>query len=659
MRISARGLVQAKITLLSASVVFALSVSSPVGAVDPATGMLVLTMAESALSMGSNKPDLTFEAIRQQTVMIEAIHRRLDQSEQALSTLLTLVNNLPDHMRDALQEDRDVNRKETLVGWIAVLQSIGTDLAEATRRKDTQSIEQLRQRLRYRIDDFRAERAALFERSDFVLPSMVLALTAEAAALEMLPRTGNEMARELAGYDERLAAALDPDRPESVVATRIALEKLQGEHDARIAKTITGADGNLADGTWPWYSHTLMASREVKHRRPRTYRRVPGCSDCAYDDGGYDTVTEKYPVHSRSWSREVRTTPLPSSEGAGLFVFEVVAIGPTEAAGGLKGATQHWDGDSEYESKFTEAADISAEIAQFNSRANAIDSLRNLEQIAYAARTLIANWDSGQAQRLSEVAKAADTVEVHALVGEADAIAVAEEVRERQDGMEAARKQAWSDIKAAREEFDRAVEKARSEQWRSDLLMGLQIGKLSLQAQELGERIGLLEAGPAVTAAVAKVEDAVAGPAAQEKKQGAGALIDENADIAVAGLTPKQKADTIERIIREVSAAPSAKWRSLPPNPTLEESKITFALTLLDSMGESYSDTLNNSYDIAKADGVTGKIAAMAMSIMPTPIGGDTIVDAPSRREMRVRLNELAAPYAKRRSEDILKSQAN
>jgi hypothetical protein len=631
--------------------------ASPVRS-DPATAMLVLTMAEGVLSMGSNKTDLTFEALKQQTVMIEAIHHRLDAIEATLTTLLTLVNKLPEQMRAALDADRDINRKETLIGWLAVIKGISQDLTEATRDNRKKDVEELRDRLRYRIDDFRATRASLFERSDFVVPSLVLALTAETSALEMLPKIGNEIPRELRAYDDRLAAMLDVSRASSLVAMRIVLEEQQAQHEKDLATVITGTEQSIADGEWPWFSHTLVGTRQVKRTRT-TYRTVRGCSDCLTEYTSTYMADEDYLVHTRSWKRSVRKIPLPDAVGSGLFVLELTSVGPTETPGGMEGVAARHRNDNEYEAKFFADHDLAPAIEQFNSRAQAISSLRDLEQIVYAARNLIANWDSGQAERLAEIAGEASKTDARSEIKNVEQQAANEEVRQRQKGMDDARKQAWQDMEEARKEFNAAVEELRKDKWRADILMGIQVAKLSLQAQELGERLELFGSNDAQTSQASKSGEQTPKSDQTPQKQskaGSSPRNDEaSAKIAAAGLSNNQKAEVIIKIIDEVGKSPASKWTTLPAGPTLEETKLNFALTLLDSMGDTYMDTLNKAYDASLADGVSGKMAAAAMSIIATPMGDDTIVDAPSRREYRKRLNELAVPFAKRRTTEILK----
>ena len=624
---------------------------------DPATAMLVLSLADSVLSVGQGGPDITIEMLQDQSVMLKTIHDRLNFDEAGITTLLQQVANLPSVFKDEIDKDGERNRREILQGWIDTVESIADNLKTVTSEKNAKQIEEFRSRLRTRIEDLQASRTALFQRSDFVVPAIVTALNTEIAALRMLPRVNGEIPRVLAKYDERLASVTDPSKNDALVNLRKELESQQDTDSRSISKEISGLDEPLRDGQWIWYTHTFRSKRD-KHTPVPVY--VGGHGDIGPQVRYVDSVTqEDFDDHSRTWSRSVLKTPLPGYEGTGLFTITVSAVPPSKNTPG-GGGIAHSEDDNVFETDYAAKHDISGRVLVFNLRAKALAATRDIEQLAVAARLLVSHWDDNEARRLNAQAYNVSSDDVATVIQAIGNVARNTEARNAIIGMSSAREQASREMADSRNRLIEAEKKAADGGWRNDLKLGIQLLKISSQAQQLAEHLNALASIPKRDSSVAAPTKSTDAPLAPDaRKESLNPNPNQNAreanSLAISGLNDQQKVDVIRTIIAEVSEHPSEGWDKLPNGPTLEETKLSFAITLLNSMSDTFSDKQVQNYKTTIDNALSGSPSdILRAAIMPTPTAGEDLVDAPARQQYRIELNKLARPFAERRVRELL-----
>jgi hypothetical protein len=130
---------------------------------------------------------------------------------------------------------------------------------------------------------------------------------------------------------------------------------------------------------------------------------------------------------------------------------------------------------------------LNEKIKIFNARAKAIATLRDLSTLVSISLALIYDWNEGTAEQLAD--RAAQMSRVDRALSEVqnkECAAITNETNQK--GAEA-KATATEQFRLARERFNDAVAEAKRNNWRADILLGLQVLQTSLQIQALVERI--------------------------------------------------------------------------------------------------------------------------------------------------------------------------
>jgi hypothetical protein len=623
---------------------------------DPATAGLMISAAQTGMSLfGPKSPDVTAAMIRAQSVAIQQIHIRLDALEGSVSSLLNMVAVLPEEVQKLLKQNSEADRASTVKGTIGTLQVNLSNLATLKEEGDKRAkeIEQFELLTRITLDNLRTERIALFDDSDFALPFIVMALDVEMLTLSALAPIRDEISSQLRAYDSRIGLMLDETRLESLVQMRAELEKKQRQEASAIAKVVSGSE-DFAEGTWPWITHTLIGKKEgTCYRRPRPPKgSLSGRSDFGSDDPISYSCLKPYPVHSRSWQRQIATTALLNLSGSELFTIALKHIEPvSDEPGGKKNSTPHTNSDKDFEKKALDAErSLQIQVDVFNQRANAIAHIIELEQLATFARLLIARWDEVDAARRLQAADAAGRVKLAEILNGVEQKKRNEEARFRIEQMTEARKNAWIAIQAANDDLDATIKEAKNNAWMQDVMFLLDVFKFSFQVAEVTERLDIFETNPPETAQTKAVEEISKAKAKSRNNVAKSKVVDK---VIALGLSDEDKGKAIIAILKNVKSADSWKT-SLPDGATLPETQLAFAATLLDSMASAQLPSIHQSYNEALSGALSSKKELIGAILLPVPVSG-SFSDDLSRKQFRKQINELARGYAKRRIEDKLK----
>jgi hypothetical protein len=631
--------------------------SYPIGSTkaDPTTAYLVISTIQTGISLfGPKSPDLTAAMIKAQGVAIEQIHHRLDELEGSVSTLLTMVAVLPEEIQVLLRQNSEADLANTVKGTIGTLQSNLANLAELKKEGKKKAKEAGEHVLLTRItlNELRSERTALFEESDFALPYIIMAMNAEMATLSALPPIENEVSRALKAYDARIGKMLEETRTDSLLAIRADLENVQDEEAILIGKAVSGKQ-ELVEGTWPWYSHTLVGNRKeicsIYHREIR--------GPDFYELSWVEKVpcSKRYDVHTRLWKRKLIKQPLQNSAGIELYSISLNPIEPTGDDEIVVPKPKNYrNGNKEFLKVMKDAEKpLRVQVGNFNNRAKAIQRVIELEQLATFARILIAKWDVVDSSRLLQAADVAGKAKISTLLNQIEQNKRNEEARSRIEGMSAARETAWKEIRLANEELNTTIKQAKNNAWTDDVKFILDVYRFSYQVTEVSQRFEIFSDNPPDTAHKEALKKLAKAPSNEGRAIASNEVINK---VASLGLSDDEKAKLILQILKKVKPAESWGTTPLPSiSATLPETQIAYAATLLDSMASAQLPSINESYEKALADAGGGKIELLVAALLPTPVSSGTFSDDQSRQQMRKQINALARGYAKRRLNESVK----
>jgi hypothetical protein len=294
-------------------------------------------------------------------------------------------------------------------------------------------------------------------------------------------------------------------------------------------------------------------------------------------------------------------------------------------------------------------------ILNFNLRAAAIAHLIDLEQLALFSRIIIAKWDVVDATRLLEAADRAGETKIAELLSEIEQNKRNDEALQRIEEMTQARKTAWDEIRKANEELDATIQEAKDNAWAQDVMFLLDVIKFSYQVEQVSERLGIFQDAPPQAAQKEAIKKLTKSPTSA----GQTLTVNEVTDKVVSlGLSDDEKGKLIIDILQNVKPAESWGPAPLPKTATLPETQVAYAATLLDSMASAQVPSVNESYDKALANALTGgKAGILRAALLGAPAYPSTFGDDLSRKEMRKKINLLARGYAKRRLKENINAK--
>ncbi len=110
---------------------------------------------------------------------------------------------------------------------------------------------------------FLPDAMGLMSHSDFAVPAMVAAMIAYVEASEIVSDPILHPEEVVAKFDLRFAQAQDQNLPNSLAAQLHKLEQEQEADETALAATLTGKHGSLLAGVYPYFTDTLVGTRQV------------------------------------------------------------------------------------------------------------------------------------------------------------------------------------------------------------------------------------------------------------------------------------------------------------------------------------------------------------------------------------------------------------
>lgn len=669
---------------ISSSLLFALATvpTNHASAIEPMTVIAISSVAITALQLGSKRQDITGIVAMETFNLVSQLHGRMDNVEETLSYIAAEIAKLPEETRKAVSAAIDLDRTHEILGAVSTTRGLVQRLQDATSKR-LNTAPELQRDLRQQILVLRNFRSTAFQKSDYMVPAIVAALVAEVTALSLLPQHREEIPVALREYESRLLAVLDERRPGSLVDIRKLLEQQQSGAELAISKAIDPTTTKpIIDGVYPWFKHTLQTTveREISIRCPKeiSTQGIDVPIDLAIPQGGGITKIQFCPskvqvdvdVHSHDWSRlffRDRIEDFPD-----IYRIELSFRPPTPTKGGLPKATPHKFSDEIFQQPFLAAhANLLQSIATFNVRARAIVYLWELEAIAAAARTLVNSWNSvdganvlAGALRFSSTGfRPTQDLELAQRDGEASTLVLQ---------MKQARADARAQIAQARDRISQAIEENRRDQWRQDLVLGLQVFQVAYglqqalaneaRLQRISAEVKAIQASPKSQQAAAP--NSTNKSNAPVKATGKDATPSKPMATASKSLVAKnpeiRTEDRIDQILREVDRRPAKSWSKLPSTYTKEELLLIEGLSLYHRMPQTDADLAMGDKSVGEviADALkalaAGKVTDAQVTVIlsalqPTGMAGGTGSDAPHRLWMHRQLTERLAAFMDRR----------
>lgn len=156
-------------------------------AIDPASVQAGISVANLILSDNSAE-EVTAEKQNYVIAQLEGIHYRLNAIEKALTTLHDAILKLPDVVRDEIGEQFTIARIDEIR---AAIKTARHNIQDIQKAGSDEGRKQARERLRFWLNNFRQARYALDERSPSVTPLIILAGLVD---LEILKATQSDPA---------------------------------------------------------------------------------------------------------------------------------------------------------------------------------------------------------------------------------------------------------------------------------------------------------------------------------------------------------------------------------------------------------------------------------------------------------------------------------
>jgi hypothetical protein len=622
------------------------------------------SLAQVALSLGAPAPSAQMDAIVAVLNDLGAMNKRLDAIDSELKTMSNLLDYMPTQVNQELAEDRDVTGANNVLGDITVINLALSHLC--TKDKCPRLSNDDRQALLNLVESrFLPDAEELPHLSDFAAPAMLASMIVYSEVAHAFPDSLYDTSAVVKQFDARLAEAQDPARPGSVASMLKELEVKQRGGEQDLAKAITGKKGALQDDSYPWFADTLVGTRKVE--KVETIDRHIGLMPDASGRIVHYTVDVPYDVHTRYWRRQITKTCVAGQQGADLFTVKLQTVRPSQdVPGGAPGSERHTNSDHDFEQgKLKDLAYLQAKIDVFNARARAIGDLRNLAALIAGARVWAATQNCSLASALKAVAESEPVMarleldELQQRERNAQLVAPTQQ-------MLLAGQQSWDTIKRGQERVEADIKMAEAQNWRSDIIVGLQIFRLSVGLEQMAkaefesERAAQLTR-PSGKATMPTNRQQASTPSSIPPRVPVSIRVTPIPNAPDYSKNPLGAVAYVDKVIDDVKQHPASAWVQLPNHPVLEEMELLQAMTVLNQMKPTEADTMANEkgvtiggvsqglLDNLFAGQLPSKVAAVESLIKPQMTGDGTILGEGSRNLMRQQVNELYRQFVKKR----------
>ncbi|RWM10445.1 hypothetical protein [Mesorhizobium sp.] len=459
--------------ILSLAATLTFNTAIPAHAIDPVTGAVAIG---GILSMFNRQNDINGARIEAILEMLSALGKNMDSVQGSLATVLERTENLGKTSYDATVKAVEWDRLNTVVAQVKTIRGL---IEQAKANGNGQFKDGRLKGLAYQADirrsalDLRLKREEISTMSVANVPGLVAAVYAE-----MFANQQSEYPEENAMVRRSAIAQLQKTLDDGTAGGFLEIETelhsdIIQKKDA-IAKELGLPDGLVKNGTFPWFSHTLLRKEYTKRwqrfRNHMCFRNM----DIPCDEDIEIDVPADVPVHTRTWQRQVRLVPVAGGS-PDLVTIEVSPVPPAqELPGAVPGSTSHFNADADFEKADPRFNDVvlANNIALHNAMVVALSEYQRLEGLTRRTIAALSIEDSVIPDSAIE--------EAIALIGHStsasDAI-VAESSRQdttaRVEDMAAASANLHEVERGHQERIAKLIAENRKTAWIGDLQMGL------------------------------------------------------------------------------------------------------------------------------------------------------------------------------------------
>lgn len=452
--------------------------SQPAYAIEPMTIAAAASLGAALLNASAKPSSVSLQVAMAQLDVSIAMHNRLDKIEDSLASILTSLANMPDEMRKVAEEDRNQNRSEEMM---AIMDRLHSQLKVAEKENRNPARDPM---ILDNFNELQNTRARLFKRSDLVTPTVIQAFVVEVAVAKALRLSDAHMEEIYDQYDKRLNKALSGDKG-SLQAIYDELSAQHRTHETNLFKTFTAghtpASPSFVTGDYPWISHSLQQT-VLKYRSTIGREYNPDINRWIVVNGR-EPYHENDPVHDSTRGRKV--TVYPSPVDAGLYRLDIELLPRVTVANTAQSLyTPHVDSDDDHEKPHVDAHNtFMVDVGKFNTRTEILEQYKMMLDLTRMTSALIKQGPKAQSQALQDKIAAMNegVLENSSLIDRLTGKANANLLIMR---MEAERAVSRETIDRAHQRINRAIEQARKEQWKYDVMAGLNILSASMQFAE-------------------------------------------------------------------------------------------------------------------------------------------------------------------------------
>ncbi|MEY9524058.1 TolA-binding protein [Bradyrhizobium japonicum] len=636
--------------------------------VDPVTASMTIGLVSQGLALGA-KPDPQAKEISAILEHVRSMGERLTKIEDGIVDTQEMIAALPKQWREDLKSLVDTLRKEDMRAISQVLKEFASGLSSLERGDSNQRL-RFQNRLEQAIVHFKEKSRALEQRSGAVAAYMIAAMVQEIAIERHLKVPRQTILDILRFYDGYFARMQDKTVSGSLAQVRAQFETDRASDRETLAELLSKKKGSPLSGEYPFYAVTKTnpVPREVEPSRPE---RCPGGA------GSRRLVFEAPPCQeARPAKVVIEDIPSMTFRHAWQIAFKhyedhpelgVLEVGEvTREDAGAPSPERARDVsivDKRYEADRSKVAKL---VKVINTRDQALALIQEQETAVAMARTLIANWDSGQAEALASRVDALQVGDISAMKAEIEDVRGSMQVDENRTQMIESRRQALEPVRQAEERLQEAIKEAKADKWRRDIMHGLAIAQFGIQTYRVVEMYLPKEK----TETTPKSEEAKTQPKpkpASVKPARKQIVADSRIGSPRDGRTTVRKFyDAAITGLKYAEAMPAQRWARLPERPTRSEAEIDLALANLERADQAAvvlknqkpgaefpteTELFRQGADLVK-DGSYRK--AIALALIPSSTVGpdrdDTAESFRHRNEIRGQLLNLKADFAAKRA---------
>jgi hypothetical protein len=628
--------------------------------VDPVTVGMTISLINQGLSLGA-KSDPQAQEVSAILEHVRAMEKRLTQIEDGIIDIQQMIAQLPQRWRDDLKSLVDTLRKEDMRAISEVLEEFAAGLSAAENNAPDQT-ERFQRRLEQAIVLFKVNRAALVQRSGAVASYMIGAMVQEMAIERRLGIPRESITDILSFYDRYFADMQDRSLVDSLAQVRVKFESDHIADRKSLARLLAKNESSPLEGEYPFYDVTQMTlvQKEVQKFGPVSCGEMRSCQ------GHYtDTVTEPVPVKTLRYKWKLRFTPYEDQPDLGTLEVQDYLWREDAGPPAADSSTDLTAIQAKYD---VVRSQVREKVKEMNIRDQAIGLIREQEMAVATARTLIANWESGEAEALAAWVNTLLSGDVSALNGQIEDIQRLMPVETNRENMVETRRRALEPVREAEERLREAIEQARADQWRRDLMHGLALTEFAIKTYQ-------------VVATYLPKDESKAAPAKEEPKappkgqaeplpaKGARQQLLPDPRIGSSADhrgTVRKLTDSARVHLNNTKAMPAEHWPRLPDDDTFSEAELNEGLADLDladqaavvlkrlKPGAEYPTEAELGKEGAKLalDGNYWKALIGALAPTPTAAPDDDMVGGfADRNSLRAESVNRLADFAAKRAE--------